>query len=97
MCAGSRWSSGPAALAHVDAPTLLIVGGADPEVRAFNESALGMLAGEKSLRVVPGATHLFGEPGALETVASLATDWFRRHFEVDRRAVGRRQHVLAPH
>jgi putative phosphoribosyl transferase len=73
--------AGPAALAHVEAPTLLIVGGNDPEVRAFNESALDMLLNEKALRIVPGATQLFEEPGALEAVASLAADWFKRHFE----------------
>jgi putative phosphoribosyl transferase len=73
--------AGPAALAHVDAPTLLIVGGNDAEVLRLNQTSFEMLPGEdKALRVIPGATHLFEEPGALETVANLAADWFARHF-----------------
>jgi putative phosphoribosyl transferase len=70
--------AGPA-LAHVTAPTLLIVGGADPAVLALNRSALAQLGGPKRLEVVRGATHLFVEPGALEEVARLATDWFVEH------------------
>jgi putative phosphoribosyl transferase len=66
-------------LDRVRAPTLLIVGGADPEVLAMNGSALERLRGPKSLSVVPDATHLFEEPGALEQVAQLAADWFQRH------------------
>ncbi|MGH9491442.1 MAG: dienelactone hydrolase family protein [Terriglobales bacterium] len=70
--------TGPA-LGHVLAPTLLIVGGADPEVLALNREALASLRTEKHLVVVPGATHLFAEPGALAQVAALARDWFLRH------------------
>jgi alpha-beta hydrolase superfamily lysophospholipase len=67
-------------LARVRAPTLLIVGGADGPVVGLNRSALARLAApEKELVIVPGATHLFEEPGALEEVARLAADWFGRH------------------
>ena len=67
------------ALRRVRAPTLLIVGGNDPHVLELNESARGELEAESELAVVPGATHLFEEPGALEEVARLAGDWFTRH------------------
>ena len=70
--------AGPA-LQRVTAPTLLIVGGNDIEVLRLNRQALGLLAGEARLEIVPGATHLFREPGALERVAVLARDWFVRH------------------
>lgn len=63
-------------LPSVTAPTLLIVGGDDPEVLALNEFALERLAGPSRLEVVPGATHLFEEPGALERVSLLAASWF---------------------
>jgi pimeloyl-ACP methyl ester carboxylesterase len=63
----------------VEAPTLLIVGGADDVVLELNEQALRRLRGPKELVVIPGATHLFPEPGALEEVARLARDWFARY------------------
>jgi putative phosphoribosyl transferase len=63
----------------VRAPTLLIVGGHDREVLALNRQALAALGAAKALDIVPGATHLFEEPGALEQVARLAGDWFLRH------------------
>ena len=70
-------------LREVHPPTLLIVGERDPVVLDLNRQALEELAGEARLEVVPGATHLFPEPGALERVAELARDWFvprlRRH------------------
>jgi dienelactone hydrolase len=66
-------------LAKVRAPTLLIVGERDAEVLSLNRQALDHLAGEKELAVVPGATHLFEEPGTLEQAAHLAKDWFLRH------------------
>jgi putative phosphoribosyl transferase len=66
-------------LATVRAPTLLIVGGDDQVVLDLNREAERMLGGERRLEVVPGATHLFEEPGALEAVAGLARDWFVRH------------------
>lgn len=73
--------AGPA-LAQVLAPTLLIVGGEDGVVVDLNREALAALSGEKALEIVPGATHLFEEPGALEVVAELATNWFVDHFDV---------------
>lgn len=66
-------------LADVRAPTLLIVGGDDDVVLELNRQALARLQGRKELMVVPGATHLFEEPGALEKVAQLAGDWFEAH------------------
>ncbi len=70
--------AGPA-LPHVAAPTLLIVGGNDVPVIGMNQEALEQLHTEKKLEIVPGATHLFEEPGALEEVARLAADWFVRY------------------
>ena len=67
------------ALPHVQAPTLLIVGGADEQVIELNEQALAQLRCLKRLESVPGATHLFEEPRTLERVAELARDWFTRH------------------
>lgn len=66
-------------LESVRAPTLLIVGGSDPIVLDLNRQAYERLTCEKQLEVVPGATHLFEEPGALERVAGLARSWFSRH------------------
>jgi putative phosphoribosyl transferase len=66
-------------LAGVRAATLLIVGGRDEEVLELNHQAMDKLNTKKELVVVPGATHLFEEPGALEQVAELARDWFTRH------------------
>jgi putative phosphoribosyl transferase len=68
------------ALRLVVAPTLLIVGGNDDTVIGLNQIALQQIvAEEKQLKIIPGATHLFEEPGALEAVAVLARDWFTRH------------------
>jgi putative phosphoribosyl transferase len=63
----------------VKAPTLLIVGGNDEPVIGMNEEALARMRAVKRLQIVPGASHLFEEPGALEEVARLATVWFARH------------------
>ncbi|CAN7390213.1 dienelactone hydrolase family protein [Massilia sp. LjRoot122] len=71
--------AGPAALAAVIAPTLLIVGGDDGQVLDLNRHALSLLRCDKQLEIIPGATHLFEEPGKLEEAARLATDWFVRH------------------
>jgi putative phosphoribosyl transferase len=71
--------AGASVLADVRAPTLLIVGGADEIVLELNRAAYADLRCEKRLDVVPGATHLFEEPGALTRVAQLARDWFVRH------------------
>lgn len=69
------------ALQQVRCPTLLIVGGDDPEVLQLNRQALAALRCDKRLEVVPGATHLFEEPGALDLVARLAGAWFADRFE----------------
>ncbi len=66
-------------LPQVQAPTLLIVGGQDYPVIQMNEEALALLSCPKELVIVPGATHLFEEPGTLEEVAGLARRWFLRH------------------
>jgi pimeloyl-ACP methyl ester carboxylesterase len=66
-------------LGEVNAPTLLIVGGHDPSVLQMNGQALRHLDCKKELQVIPGATHLFEEPGALEAVASAAGAWFQQH------------------
>jgi putative phosphoribosyl transferase len=70
--------AGPA-LPHVCAPTLLIVGGRDIPVIGMNQEAMEQLRAEKHLAIVPGATHLFEEPGTLDEVARLARDWFIRY------------------
>src|SRR5881394_2956971 len=67
------------ALPKVKSPTLLIVGGLDYPVIEMNKSALARMRCEKELKIVPGATHLFEEPGTLQEVARLAADWFQRH------------------
>ncbi|MDD5200435.1 MAG: dienelactone hydrolase family protein [Terrimicrobiaceae bacterium] len=76
---GGRPDLAAGALPYVKAATLLIVGERDDLVLDLNRRALAMLACEKKLVTVPGATHLFEEPGALEEVARLAADWFRQH------------------
>ena len=74
-------------LGRVKAPTLLIVGGEDTVVIALNEAALREIGtGAKRLEIVPGATHLFEERGALEQVARLAREWFDRHLAGEREA-----------
>jgi putative phosphoribosyl transferase len=72
--------AGPA-LANVKAPTLLIVGGDDTVVIEMNQDALAKMRCPKELRLIPGATHLFEEPGALEQVAEMAAEWFELHFK----------------
>lgn len=76
---GGRPDLADGALHFVTAPTLLIVGGRDETVLALNRQAFARLTCEKRLEIVPHATHLFEEPGALDVVARLATDWFVRH------------------
>ena len=71
------------ALAHVKVPTLLIVGGADFGVIELNQWALERLKGEKTIEIVPGATHLFEEAGALDCVIELAADWFESRLAGD--------------
>ena len=76
---GGRPDLAGAALARVRAPTLLIVGGNDLPVIGMNREAMAQLHVEHKLEIVPGATHLFEEPGALEEVARLAREWFERY------------------
>jgi putative phosphoribosyl transferase len=76
---GGRPDLAGAALSRVVAPTLLIVGSLDEPVIDMNREALKHLGGEKRLEIVPGATHLFEEPGTLEEVARLARAWFERY------------------
>lgn len=79
---GGRPDLAGAALSHVKAPTLLIVGGKDVAVIELNKQALNQLQCEKELNIVAEATHLFEEPGTLEQVATLASGWFERHFHL---------------
>ncbi len=66
-------------LGKVRAPTLLLVGGDDAEVIELNQQALNLMSAEKKLIVIPGATHLFEEPGKLDEVAEFSVDWFKRY------------------
>jgi putative phosphoribosyl transferase len=75
-------------LPRVTAPTLLIVGGSDDVVVDLNRTAYAQLRCPKQLAIVPGATHLFPEPGALEEVARLASEWFSVHLRADEDARG---------
>ncbi len=76
---GGRPDLAGSVLSRVTAPTLLIVGGYDRPVIQMNRSALAQLRTEKQLEIVPRATHLFEEPGALEQVARIASQWFERY------------------
>ena len=87
---GGRPDLAGAELRHVRTPSLLIVGGEDREVLELNRQAASLLAGRKELAVVPGAGHLFEEPGALEQVARLAAGWFVDQFTATRAQSGRR-------
>lgn len=82
---GGRPDLAEDALPRVTAPTLLIVGGDDRVVLEHNRAALARLADPKRLAIVPDASHLFEEPGALDQVAVLAADWFRQHLTSPRR------------
>jgi putative phosphoribosyl transferase len=76
---GGRPDLAEDALSEVKSPTLLIVGGNDAPVISMNQEALNRLKVEKKLEIIHGATHLFEEPGALEKVARLAVDWFKKY------------------
>jgi pimeloyl-ACP methyl ester carboxylesterase len=76
---GGRPDLAGATLPRVQAPTLLIVGGNDFEVIELNEAAFAQLRCEKQLVIIPGATHLFEEPGTLDAAARLAREWFEHH------------------
>jgi dienelactone hydrolase len=93
---GGRPDLAGAALGRVRAPTLLIVGGDDAPVIALNQMALDLLPGEKELAIVPGASHLFEEPGALEEVARLAAAWLVRHLVGVGDAAGLRWRYTGP-
>ena len=82
---GGRPDLAKGELARVTAPTLLIVGGEDEVVLGLNRNALESLRCEKALKIVPGAGHLFEEPGALEAVGKMAADWFVEHLQPDRK------------
>jgi dienelactone hydrolase len=81
---GGRPDMAEDAIGQVQAPTLLIVGGRDDVVIELNQGAYRLLKAEKKLEIVPGATHLFEEPGALEEVARLAAEWFKLHLLSDK-------------
>jgi pimeloyl-ACP methyl ester carboxylesterase len=76
---GGRPDLAGEALLRVEAPTLLIVGGYDGPVIDLNRQAMRQMHARVELEIVPGATHLFEEPGALEQVANLAARWFARY------------------
>ena len=78
---GGRPDLAGLALGHVMAPTLLIVGSLDGPVIRMNEDAYAQLRCMKELKIIPGATHLFEEPGKLEDVATLAAKWFLKHLQ----------------
>lgn len=78
---GGRVDMAKDILGKVKAPTLLIVGGNDEQVLELNRESYRLLKAEKELVIVPGATHLFEEPGALEEVAELAANWFKKHLQ----------------
>lgn len=89
MSRGGRADLAASWLADVRAPTLLIVGQRDPQVLELNRQAShGLASATHELAVVPEATHLFEEPGALDRVAELAGDWFERHLTEYARATG---------
>jgi predicted phosphoribosyltransferase/predicted alpha/beta-hydrolase family hydrolase len=88
---GGRPDLAAARLPEVTAPTLLIVGGEDHAVEAMNREAIALLRSEARLELVPGATHLFEEPGTLERVADLAASWLFGHL----RAAGRGRRSVA--
>lgn len=83
---GGRPDLAGSALPKVTAPTLLIVGELDGPVIEMNEEALAKLKCEKKLQIIPGATHLFEEPGTLDDVARTATNWFRTHLQLTTRS-----------
>jgi dienelactone hydrolase len=84
---GGRPDLAAGALVRVKAPTLLIVGGNDTEVIQLNQDAYATLKSEKKLEIIPDANHLFEEPGILEQVAKLATDWFIQYLKAKTRNI----------
>jgi putative phosphoribosyl transferase len=92
---GGRPDLAADALSLVTAPTLLIVGGLDNPVIEMNRQAFARLQCEKEIEIVPGATHLFEEPGTLDQVAHLAADWFQTHLASQRRSAGESEESIA--
>ena len=84
---GGRPDLAGRALPRVEAPTLLIVGELDDAVIEMNEEALALLTCEKRLQIIPGATHLFEEPGTLQAVSRATIDWFNTHFQTKHKTV----------
>jgi putative phosphoribosyl transferase len=80
---GGRPDLAGEALAEVEAPTLLIVGGEDHQVLALNRQAQRRLKGLNALEIVPGAGHLFEEPGAMERVVAMSLEWFERYLSLN--------------
>lgn len=80
---GGRPDLARATLPHVQAPTLLIVGTRDPTILELNQAAYDALLAPKHLAIIPGATHDFAEPGALQDAAHLAAQWFRRYLDIE--------------
>src|SRR3989440_6514285 len=87
---GGRPDLAGEALPRVKSPTLLIVGGYDEPVIELNKEAYAQLRCEKELQIVPGATHLFEEPGTLEEVARLAAEWLQKHLQPQARVAEER-------
>ncbi|MBM4141918.1 MAG: alpha/beta hydrolase [Nitrospira sp.] len=85
---GGRPDLAKEALGKVIAPALLIVGGEDHVVMELNKKAYEIIRAEKQLKIIPGATHLFEEPGALEEVVRLAAEWFRKYFITEPKHAG---------
>lgn len=82
---GCRTDLAKKSLPHVLCPTLLIVGEDDPVDVELNREGLALLGGKKELKVIPGASHLFGEPGKLELMSQMSAEWLRRHIDPDHR------------
>jgi pimeloyl-ACP methyl ester carboxylesterase len=80
VCRGGRPDLAASALPVVTSPTLMIVGGTDLDVLDLNQQAIARMRAPVRLKIIPGASHLFEEPGALDRVALLAAQWFRDHF-----------------
>jgi putative phosphoribosyl transferase len=76
---GARTDLGDSAATRIHCPTLILVGGNDEAIQELNSKTMRLLRCEKKLVIIPGASHLFEEPGTLEQVANEATDWFERH------------------
>ncbi len=83
VCRGGRVDLALAVLGTLEAPTLLVVGGNDTDILRLNRRTLNSMRCQARLEVVPGASHLFEEPGALQAVAGLTTEWFRAHLTTE--------------